>query len=134
MYMLDSNICIEFMRGRLPYAYELLKNSDPSLFKIPAVVKAELMHGAMRSNNQSANLYMTECFLEPFEIVPFDSACANSYAQVRCSLEKLGMKIGSNDMMIAATALAKGAVLVTRDNHFSRIPGMPLEHWEETEI
>ena len=32
MYLLDSCICIDFLRGRLPYAYDLMRNSDPRLF------------------------------------------------------------------------------------------------------
>ena len=35
MYLLDANICIDFMHGHLPYAYDLMRSSDPRLFKIP---------------------------------------------------------------------------------------------------
>ena len=45
MYLLDSCICIDFLRGRLPYAYDLMRNSDPRLFKIPAIVEGELLVG-----------------------------------------------------------------------------------------
>ena len=42
MYLLDANICIDFMHGHLPYAYDLMRSSDPRLFKIPAIVEGEL--------------------------------------------------------------------------------------------
>ena len=41
MYLLDANICIDFMHGHLPYAYDLMRSSDPRLFKIPAIVEGE---------------------------------------------------------------------------------------------
>lgn len=49
MYLLDSNICIDFMRGELPYAYDMMRNSSPKLFKIPAIVEGELRLGIEKS-------------------------------------------------------------------------------------
>ena len=46
MYLLDTNILIDISRRKLNAAYELLLNSDARLFKVPAVVKAELLLGA----------------------------------------------------------------------------------------
>ena len=131
-YLLDSNICIDFMRGRLPYGYELLKASDPSYFKIPAIVEAELRTGAEKSANPTKNRLLLERFLEPFETVPFGSRCSLAYARIRAELEGSGLKIGPNDMLIAATALAHQAILVTNNvNEFKRVPGLSLESWAE---
>ena len=44
MYLLDANICIDFMHGHLPYAYDLMRSSDPRLFKIPAIVAVSYTH------------------------------------------------------------------------------------------
>ena len=49
MYLLDTNILIDISRRKLNAAYELLLNSDAGLFKVPAVVKAELLLGAEKS-------------------------------------------------------------------------------------
>ena len=37
MYFLDSDVCINLLRGRLPLARQLMRQSDPRLFGIPAV-------------------------------------------------------------------------------------------------
>jgi len=42
------------------------------------------------------------------------------------NLRKLGTPIPINDVWIAAHALETGSVLVTYDDHFSRIPGLRL--------
>lgn len=135
MYMLDANICINFLRGRLPYAYSLMRRSDPRSFKIPAIVEAELRLGALKSANVEKNRLLVEQFLAQFEVVPFGSQCACHYAQIRAGLEAAGKRIGPNDMLIAATARAHGATLVTNNvREFVRVPDLQLESWEEVEL
>ena len=77
MYCLDSNVCIEFLRGNMP----------------------------------------------------------NHYGRIRASLELQGMVIGPNELVIAATCLAEGAVLVT-DNvrEFMRVEGLQIESWAEVPL
>lgn len=123
------------MRGKLPTGYQVLKSSNPRLFGIPAVVEAELRTGAQKSSKPKTNRLLLESFLAPFQLAPFDSRCAIEYAKLRAYLEKRGQKIGPNDMLIAATALAYGAVLVTGNTReFERIPGLDLESWHEVEL
>lgn len=132
MYMLDSCVCIDFMRGRLPIGYKLFKESDPRLFRIPSVVVAELLTGAEKSSNPSANRNIVEQFLLPFQIAPFDGMCAHAYAVLRSDLERKGLKIGANDMLIAATAMANQARLVTNNyREFKRVDGLLIETWQE---
>lgn len=135
MFFLDTNVCIEFLRGRLPNAYRLLKQSDPRMFAIPSIVAAELLVGAEKSSRRAENVRLVEQFLLPFESVPFDEKCARAYACVRAELESNGQQIGPLDQLIAATAIAHQATLVTRNvREFARIPGLRLEDWEETEL
>ena len=75
------------------------------------------------------NLYE---FMLPFEVLPFDSKCAHIYARIRGELEMTGKVIGPNDLLIAATALANSAVLVTNNvDEFKRVPGLSIESWYE---
>jgi tRNA(fMet)-specific endonuclease VapC len=66
----------------------------------------------------------------PFEIVSFDSRSADYYGTVRLELEKKGQLIGPNDLVIAATVLAHGGVLVTHNvKEFKRVKGLKVEDW-----
>lgn len=132
MYLLDSDICIELMRGNLPIAFELMSHSDPKLFGIPSIVEGELRTGALKSDHPKKNMLLLERFLSPFQSIAFDNKCAIAYSKIRSSLESQGAKIGPNDTLIAATALANGATLVTHNTReFKRVANLELEDWSE---
>ena len=70
-----------------------------------------------------------------FEIILLTKPGAAHYAKIRADLERKGLTIGGNDYLIAATALAHGAVLVTNNvDEFKHIPGLSLECWEEIDF
>ena len=51
-------------------------------------------------------------------------------AKLRVELETSGTPIGNMDMLIAASALARKAVLVTNNTeHFSRVKDLKLGNW-----
>lgn len=135
MYYLDSDICINLLRGKLPDTYALMRRSSPRIFGIPAIVEAELRLGAAKSIHPRKNLLLLETFLAPFQKIPFDSRCAMAYARIRAQLEGEGRSIGPNDMLIAATALADDAVLVTGNTReFARVGGLQVENWDEVDF
>lgn len=135
MYILDTCVCVEFLRGRLPYAYEKLKESDPQMFKIPAIVKAELLTGVMKSVDPIRHWDRMEHLILPFEVLPFTSQCSYEYAKIRSELEKQGRVISSNDIQIAATARVYHGVVVTRnEREFARIKDLPIEVWDEMDL
>ena len=132
MFLLDSCVCIDFLRGNLKKGYDLMCKSDPRLFKIPSVVQAELLLGAAKSNNPDTNRFFVEQFLLPFDILPVESRCAREYVSIRSYWETEGKKIGPNNMMNASIARAHNAVLVTHNmREFKRVPGIELEDWAE---
>lgn len=132
MYFLDSDICIDLMRGELPVVLELMQKTGPDMFGISAVVEAELRTGAKKSKKPQENLFKLNQFLAPFVSIPFDSECSVAYAAIRSRLEKDGKRIGQNDTLIAATAIAHGATLVTGNvREFSRVPNLEVENWRE---
>lgn len=132
MYVLDTCICVDLMRGKLPATYKIMKSCSPKQFAIPAVVVAELEFGAQKSLHPEETRRATERFLAPFEIAPFDERCARAYGAIRNQLRLNGTPVGPNDMLTAATAIALQATLVTRNvREFKRVQGLSLEDWEE---
>ncbi|WP_071190709.1 type II toxin-antitoxin system VapC family toxin [Trichormus sp. NMC-1] len=51
--------------------------------------------------------------------------------RIRAELSAKGIMIGSNDLQIAAIAMANNLILVTHNvKEFSRVNGLPFEDWE----
>lgn len=135
MYAFDTNIFVEFLRGRLPITRDMLMKGDASMFAVPSVVRAELLFGAERSAKPTANRMLVERLLAPFQPLDFDARCASAYARIQAELAAKGQLIGPNDLLIAATALVNEATLVTRNvREFQRVPGLRVECWDELEL
>ena len=118
-------------RSRVPSNVSGAPNAlPPSDIRLCSVVKAELLYGARKSARVSANLERLSQFFATLESLPFDDAAAEHYGLLRTHLESAGTPIGALDMMIAATALAAGATLVTRNQReFHRVAGLSVETW-----
>ena len=65
---------------------------------------------------------------------PFGVDEAKRAGDLLAALESRGEGIGIEDVLIAATALVHGLVVVTRNvKHFDRIEELPVERWWEPE-
>ena len=135
MHFLDTCICVEFLRGRLRYGYQLMRQADPADFQLPSIVVAELWYGAEHSGNPERDRAAVDAFVGSLAAVPFDAVCAREYGRIRQLLGSEGRLIGDRDLMIAATALVHGATLVTSNlKEFNHVPGLALESWAEVDL
>ena len=131
VWVLDTNACIRVLNGTSDALVERMRGTDPAHIALCSVVKAELLYGARKSSRRADNLRLLDRFFMPLTSLPFDDACADQYGVIRTELETAGTPIGPNDLMIAATALANDATLVTHNlQEFARVPGLRLEDWE----
>lgn len=130
MHLLDTNICIYLLKGMFPALRERLARHTPSDIGIPAIVKAELYLGAYKSQKREATLTVVDAFLAPLRILPFGDEESVVYARIRSEMEAEGKPIGPNDLLIASTALARGAMLITHNTReFNRVRGLQWEDW-----
>ncbi len=74
---------------------------------------------------------MRHDFFNRFTMLDFDYRAALAYGETRVYLERQGLPIGANDLLIAASALAYNLTLVTHNmGEFQRIPNLNLDDWE----
>jgi Predicted nucleic acid-binding protein, contains PIN domain len=131
-YYLDSNVLIYFLKGKSENIRKILRSQSPQNIKLPSVVKAELLTGAYKSQNITKTLEALEETISPYEIIPFDNAASEVYGKMRADLETSGNIIGANDLMIAATVLSRGGILVTNNiKEFERVKGLQTENWSD---
>jgi tRNA(fMet)-specific endonuclease VapC len=128
--LLDTNICIELIRGRAPAVLARLRRRKIGTIGISAITLAELQYGAAKSSDPPRNTVALAHFCAPLEIRPFDYEAASSYGEIRTVLERAGTPIGSLDTLIAAHALALNVAVVTNnEREFRRVPGLRVENW-----
>ncbi|MCC6360992.1 MAG: type II toxin-antitoxin system VapC family toxin [Phycisphaerales bacterium] len=128
--LLDTNICIEMIRGRAPEVVARLRRRKIGTVGISAITVAELICGVAKSTDPARNRVALAHFCAPLEICPFDHAAATSYGELRSTLERAGTPIGPLDTLIAAHAAALDVALVTNnEREFRRVSGLRVENW-----
>jgi tRNA(fMet)-specific endonuclease VapC len=131
MYVLDTNTLIHFFQGKGAVGERLL-SVPPSSVGVPSVVVYELETGIAKSAQSTRRRKQFESFLGAVQVLAFGLDEAREAAGIRVVLEAKGKPIGPLDTLIAATALARGAVLVTRNvREFARVPRLEVENWYE---
>ena len=102
---------------------------------ISSVVLFELRYGAAKSARPERNAQRIIDFLSgPIEVLPFTPADAEEAGDVRAELERAGTPIGPYDILIAAQARQRDALLVTANGReFARVPRLKLEDWATLE-
>ncbi len=131
MYVLDTNTLIYFFRGQGKVAERLLATPRAEI-AIPAVSVYELEVGITKSTRPAKRRRQFDELLEAVTVLPFDRPAAAAAAGVRSALEKAGRPIGPLDTLIAGTALAQRATLVTHNTReFKRVSKLALIDWYE---
>lgn len=129
-YLFDTNVCIRLLNNTSAPLVTRLKSVDPSEIVLCSVVLTELTFGAYRSARVAENLRLLQNFAAPYRSLAFDDSCVDSYGRIRSDLQRAGMLIGPNDLLIAAIAVAHGLTLVTNNtDEFARVVGLSLEDW-----
>lgn len=135
VYFLDTDICVYILNNKYPYLADCLERCDRDCVKIPAIVYYELRYGAEKSRNRKQTMNKLSRFVSEIEIIPFGEEAAELAGKIRADLEQAGQVIGGNDIIIAATAIANGATLVTNNlREFERIDKLSIENWVKNEL
>ena len=128
--LIDSSVLVDVERGRADLGALLEKRGDRGI-AMAAITAAELLHGVHRlraSKRKTRAEAVVETLLASIPVILFDLVCARAHARIGAELARRGITVGTHDLMIGATALARGLSVVTRDRRsFPRIPGLEIE-------
>ena len=127
-YLIDSNICIHFFRGKFGII-DKLKEIGFTNCAISEITLAELVYGAENSKNPSKNHEIINQFIDHITILPiYDSILI--YGKEKARLRKIGKMVSDFDLLIGCTAVEKDLIMITENvKDFERISDIRIENW-----
>jgi tRNA(fMet)-specific endonuclease VapC len=130
--LIDSSVLIGFEREGTDLARYVQGREEEEMF-LSVVSASELLHGVHRAADRKCRarrLAFVEGLLAALPVLEIDLATARSHAQLWSDLARRGSMIGVHDSWLAATCLAHGLHLATRNlREFKRVPGLDVEEW-----
>ena len=132
IFLLDSNAFSDLMR-KDPHAEShvaALAANDQVV--ICPIVRGEILYGLARlpqGRRRDDLVKQAAPLFNSVGCLPIPESAADAYASVKRTREKSGSRLDENDPWIAATAIAVGATLVTRDRAFASIEGLSTTDW-----
>jgi tRNA(fMet)-specific endonuclease VapC len=115
--VIDSSVLIAAERGKLDLERVLRDYGDEPI-AIAAITASELLHGVHRaaeSSQRNRREAFVERLLAELPLIPFDLLVARVHSRLSAELAAKGSPVGAHDLLIAATALAVGYDVATRD-------------------
>lgn len=127
-YLLDTNICIYFLKGKYSLKDKFEEIGFDNLY-ISEITVAELKYGAEKSSYPHKNRKVIQKLSSRFKQIPIFNAL-DIYAKEKARLKKEGKPIDDFDLLIGATAIANDMVLVTNnEKHFDRLMKIDIDNW-----
>jgi tRNA(fMet)-specific endonuclease VapC len=136
-FLLDTDHVSLQERGHLPLLTRL-RVQPPEALSVSIVTVQESVRGRLALLSRQlpsdqlllayAKLQQTVQFFSTVHVLAFDRRCLEQYDALRSQ----GVRIGTLDLRIAATALVHKLTMVTRNTKdFARVPGLQIEDWAE---
>lgn len=131
LYLLDTNMVGYIVGGRSKAARLAMEDTMERFpIAISAITEGEILYGLARKPEATRLRAGIEALLDAVEILPWDSDAARAYGTLRAGLSAAGKSLSAMDMLIAAHAVARDAVLVTRDAAFVQVESLrPVVNW-----
>lgn len=118
--LVDSSYYIGLLReGRDPLRTLELAAATRDL-AVCGLIRCEVGRGL----RQTKVLHRFQAFWDLMVDVPSDPALWNSALELAWRLDRRGIVLPLSDVIIASAAIRIGAVILNRDSHFARIPGL----------
>jgi tRNA(fMet)-specific endonuclease VapC len=120
-YLLDSNILVYLLDGTSPEARRRVEGCAIGELATSAIAYAEVMWKVAPDDPQQQA--SAEALFGLVQVLPFDAAAAGQYGELPFERHRF-------DHLIAAHALSKNLIMVTRNTrHFRSVPALRVEDW-----
>ena len=119
----DTSIFLAHESGRA-----LRTDALPDRMAVSVITIGELRAGVLaaadlETRDRRLGTLAAALSLDP---IPVDETVAAAWARLRVQLRERGRRMPVNDSWIAATAIALGVAVVTRDDDYEDLPGLAV--------
>ena len=130
-YLLDTNICVFFLRGKLNLD-EIIRDKGTKNCFVSEITVFELRYGAENSENPTKSHKAVDLFVKGITVIPIYSSI-KKYAKEKVRLRKIGKPMHDEfDLLIGVTAIENKLTLVTdNEKDFVNIEDIKIENWFE---
>jgi tRNA(fMet)-specific endonuclease VapC len=135
LFILDTDHLSLYQRAAEPLLSKILSHPPDELAITIITVEEQLRGRLAQIRKATTGAQLNECYrwlgetvdqLARLPVIHFDAKAATVYEVLL--LQKV--RIGTQDLRIAAIILSQNAVLLTRNRQdFSRVPGLHLDDW-----
>jgi tRNA(fMet)-specific endonuclease VapC len=123
--LIDTDVLIDLERGTSASGLERLLGDEERAISVITV--SELLHGVHRATGarRARRNAFVEHVLAGVPAIPITDQVARVHAGIWAELAERGEAIGAHDLWIAATGLAHGLAVATRNaGDYARVPGL----------
>jgi len=132
LILLDTNVLVGILRGNAKVSKRFSRHLGE--MAVPAMVLGELIFGAEKSKNPEKNRKLVSTLMGALPVMHTNDAIMEKFGEQKALLSRRGETVEDADVLIAATALAYDATLVTGNiRHFSRFAELKLDDWTSSE-
>jgi tRNA(fMet)-specific endonuclease VapC len=135
LWILDTDHVSLFQTGH-PLITQRIQSIDPNSIAVTIVTVEEQMYGRLNRIRRAKsaeelriayfNLNRTLTYFQTINVLDFDAKSADCYQEIISQK----IRVGTQDLKIAAIVLSRGAVIVTRNyRDFSKVPRLQIEDW-----
>ncbi|MEG4250913.1 type II toxin-antitoxin system VapC family toxin [Microcoleus sp. Pol10D4] len=135
LWVLDTD-CLTLFQNEHPLVKLRVSQANPEEIAVTVITVEEQMRGWLNAINQSSQservIWGYKGFQDGVEyfnsvnVLKFDRDAYNCYTD----LVRQKIRIGTKDLRIAAIAISRNAILVTRNRRdFERVPDLRFEDW-----
>ena len=137
LYILDTDH-VSLLQHRDPQVIAHLKRIPVPLRAVTVISLAEQVQGRLAVISKAKDeveagrafqrLSETNEFYRAIQVLPYDEPSTHLFEQLR----RQKIRIGTQDLRIAAIALTRSAAVVTRNlRDFRQVPGLSVEDWSD---
>lgn len=131
-YLCDTDTLIYLLKHQ-PDIEAHVQQVGADQLSLSVITVAEVLHGAYNAANAQQSVQETKALIAQFTIIDLNTAIAERFGAIKTELRRQGQILADFDLLIAATALVVGQILVTcNTKHFQRLSafGLQIENWK----